>query len=132
MDNPKEFIQAVRVKIAVTHLLLGVPGIGYLMYLDKDLDGYLAGFTLGAVNILAALWIAGRGLEVVEQNPDLMENFAVSRYFLKFFILIGSTLFVLKVMDVDPVGVMIGFTVSLFSSVAVLFVELKSSETKKD
>ncbi len=130
MDNPKEFIKAVRIKIAVTHLLVGVAGIGLLIFLGKVLDGYLAGFTLGAVNILAALWIAARGLDVVETDPGRIEGFAISRYFLKFFLLIGTTAFVLKVMDVDPVGVLIGFSVSLVVSVSVLFIELKNADKK--
>lgn len=131
MNNPKEFIKSVRIKIAVTHLLVGLAGVGFLIFLGKVLDGYLAGFALGGVNMLAALWIAARGLDVVEANPDNIQSFAVSRYFLKFFLLIGSTAFVLKVMDVEPVGVLIGFSASLVISVAVLFIELKS-EIKKE
>lgn len=131
MDNPKEFIKSVRVKIVFAHLFVGIPGIGYLIFLGKVLDGFLAGFTLGAVNILAALWIAARGLSVVEINPDAIQGFALSRYFLKFFLLIGSMAFVLKFMDVEPIGVLIGFSVSLVTSVAVLFIELKKSDNKK-
>ena len=128
MDNPKEFIKAVRVKIVIAYLFVGLLGIGYLVFLGQVLDGFIAGFILGAVNILVALLIASRGLDVVADNPNNIESFALSRYFLKFFLLIGSMAFVLKFMDVEPIGVLIGFTVSLVTSVAVLYIEMKKAQ----
>ena len=80
--------------------------------------GFVAGFSLGVVNMLWLLRIANRSLRMA---PERATRYVALRYYLRFLLTAGVLVFlitegVLK----DPWALVAGITIALFSAVAAM------------
>ncbi|MEE8573984.1 MAG: ATP synthase subunit I [Thermodesulfobacteriota bacterium] len=122
-DKVRSTASAVAFKVGLVNATLAAGGVFVCSYFSMKLAvGYGVGFLLGFLNFSLLFRSVVKGVML---TPEKAGRFMSRRYSIRFLIMALLMVVLLKKTSIDPVSLLIGFTITFICTIATMMVLVK-------